>query len=153
MRLLRLGVTSKPCKKNCRSTAKNSGFFDDIQGCLVQGEAASFLRLGRIAGGTHSRLQAFNHHASLSLRHCRPKSFASLAAVLPDTEAARTHAIDLATNIAKHTLETPANAVRVIDEEGSVLFRVPIRRRPSSEYKTGAARRIVSPPATLRHDS
>ena len=60
------------------------------------------------------------------------KVFDSLAAVLPDTEAARTHAIDLATNIAKHTL-----AVRVIDEEGSVLFRVPIRRRPSSEYKTG----------------
>jgi hypothetical protein len=25
-----------------------------------------FLRLGMIAGGTHSRLQAFNHHASLS---------------------------------------------------------------------------------------
>ena len=65
------------------------------------------------------------------------KVFDSLAAVLPDTEAARTHAIDLATNIAKHTLETPANAVRVIDEEGSVLFRVPIRRRPSSEHKTG----------------
>ena len=65
------------------------------------------------------------------------KVFDSLAVVLPDTEAARTHAIDLATNIAKHTLETPANAVRVIDEEGSVLFRVPIRRRPSSEYKTG----------------
>ena len=81
------------------------------------------------------------------------KVFDSLAAVLPDTEAARTHAIDLASNIGKHTLETPANAVRVIDEEGSVLFRVPIRRRPSSEYKTGAARRIVSPPATLRHDS
>ena len=60
------------------------------------------------------------------------KVFDSLAAVLPDTEAARTHAIDLATNIGKHTLEIPANAVRVIDEEGSVLFRVPIRWRPSS---------------------
>jgi len=150
MRLLRLGATSKPYKKNCSSTAKNSGYRAATRprvGSLF------FLRLGRIAGGTHSRLQAFNHHASLSLRHCRPKSFASLAAVLPDTEAARTHAIDLASNIGKHTLETPANAVRVIDEEGSVLFRVPIRRRPSSEYKTGAARRIVSPPATLRHDS
>jgi hypothetical protein len=63
------------------------------------------------------------------------KVFDSLAAVLPDTEAARTHAIDLATNIGKHTLT--ANAVRVIGEEGSVLFRVPIRRRPPSEYKTG----------------
>ena len=64
------------------------------------------------------------------------KVFDSLGAVLPDTEAARTHAIDLATNIGENTLEPPANAVRVIDEDGSVLFRVPIRRRPSSEYKT-----------------
>jgi hypothetical protein len=51
-----------------------------------------------------------------------------LGAVLPDTEAARTHAIELATNVGKHTLEPPANAVRVIDAEGCVLFRVPIRR-------------------------
>jgi len=66
------------------------------------------------------------------------KVFDKLGAVLPDTEAALTHAITLATNIGKYQLEPPANAVRVIDEEGSVLFRVPIRRRSSSEYKTGA---------------
>lgn len=65
------------------------------------------------------------------------KVFDMLGATLPDTEAARTHAITLATNIGRHQFELPANAVRVIDEKGSVLFRVPIRRRPASEYKTG----------------
>ena len=61
----------------------------------------------------------------------------TLRAVLPDPEAARTHAFDLANNIAKHTLEPPANAVRVIDEEGSVLFRVPIRRSVKSGTTLG----------------
>ena len=51
------------------------------------------------------------------------KVFNSLAAVLPDTEAARTLAISLATNIGRYQLESPANAVRVIDEEGAILFR------------------------------
>jgi uncharacterized protein DUF6894 len=57
-----------------------------------------------------------------------PKVFDILGAVLPDADAARLHAIDLATNVGKHTLEPPVNAVRVIDDEGCVLFRVPIRR-------------------------
>ena len=61
----------------------------------------------------------------------------TLRVVLPDPEAARTHAFDLATNIGKHTLETPANAVRVIDEKGFVLFRVPIRRSVKSDSTLG----------------
>ena len=82
-----------------------------------------------IAGGTYAPLQAFKeimplYHFAIAGR----KVIDTLRAVLPDPEAARTHAIDLATNIGKHTLEPPANAVRVIDEEGSILFRVPIRR-------------------------
>jgi hypothetical protein len=35
------------------------------------------------------------------------KIFDGLHAVLPDTEAARMHAIDLATNIGRHTLDPP----------------------------------------------
>ena len=46
--------------------------------------------------------------------------FDRLRAELPDTEAG-TRAIDLAINIGKHLLDPPANAVRVIDEEGSGL--------------------------------
>jgi len=68
------------------------------------------------------------------------KVFDILGAVLPDTEAARTHALNLATNIGRYQLEFPANAVRVIDDEGAVLFRVPIRRRPSSEYFLGGGK-------------
>ncbi len=56
------------------------------------------------------------------------KVFDILGAVLPDTEAARTHAIDLATNMGRFPLESSINAVRVTDDEGAVLFRVPIRR-------------------------
>lgn len=61
----------------------------------------------------------------------------TLRVLLPDPEAARTHAFDLATNIGKHTLEPPANAVRVIDEKGFVLFRVPIRRSVKSDSTLG----------------
>ena len=63
--------------------------------------------------------------------------FDSLRAELPDTEAARTRAIDLAINIGKHLLDPPANAVRVIDEEGAVLFRVPIRRSTKRDATLG----------------
>ena len=67
------------------------------------------------------------------------KVFDNLGAVLPDTEAARTHAISLAINIGRYQLEPPANAVRVIDDEGAILFRVPIRRcaRADLEHKSG----------------
>jgi hypothetical protein len=45
----------------------------------------------------------------------------SLDAVLPDTESARTRAIELARNLGKAQSGLPANAVRVSDEEGAVF--------------------------------
>ena len=55
--------------------------------------------------------------------------FDSLRQVLPDNEAARTRAVELATNLEKAKLaDLNTKAVRVTDDEGAVLFRVPIRR-------------------------
>jgi uncharacterized protein DUF6894 len=55
--------------------------------------------------------------------------FNSLGAVLADDEAARTRAIELATNIGKNQLaDSPIKAIRVTNEQGAILFRVPIRR-------------------------
>ena len=55
--------------------------------------------------------------------------FDSLQAVLPDNEAARTRAVELATNLGKANLADLAiKTIQVINDEGAVLFRVPIRR-------------------------
>jgi hypothetical protein len=81
-----------------------------------------------ISSTSQAELTLLCRHLKKSFAIAGRKVIDTLRAVLPDPEAARTHAIDLATNIGKHTLEPPANAVRVIDEEGSILFRVPIRR-------------------------
>ena len=53
--------------------------------------------------------------------------FDSLKAVLPDNEAARTRAVELATNLGKaHLADLTIKAIRVTNDEGEVLFRVPI---------------------------
>jgi hypothetical protein len=55
--------------------------------------------------------------------------FDSLKAVLPDNEAARTRAIELATNLGKANLaDLIIKTIKVTNDEGEVLFRVPIRR-------------------------
>jgi hypothetical protein len=55
--------------------------------------------------------------------------FDSLRQVLPDNEAARTRAVELATNLGKANLaDLTTKAIRVTNDEGAVLFRVPIRR-------------------------
>jgi Domain of unknown function (DUF6894) len=55
--------------------------------------------------------------------------FDSLKAVLPDNEAARRRAIELATNLAKANLaDLTIKTIQVANDEGAVLFRVPIRR-------------------------
>jgi hypothetical protein len=57
--------------------------------------------------------------------------FDSQGAVLPDTDAARRRAIELATNLGKAKLANEpgkAATIRVTNETGAVLFRVPIRR-------------------------
>jgi hypothetical protein len=55
--------------------------------------------------------------------------FDSLGAMLPDDEAARARAIELATRIGKSRLaDGPTKAIRVTNDQGAVLFRVPIRR-------------------------
>lgn len=55
--------------------------------------------------------------------------FDSLATVLPDNEAARTRALELATNLGKaHLADLTVRVIRVTNDEGAVLFRVPIRR-------------------------
>jgi hypothetical protein len=55
--------------------------------------------------------------------------FDSLRAVLPDNEAARTRALELATNLGKaHLADLTTKAIQVTNDEGAVLFRVPIRR-------------------------
>lgn len=54
--------------------------------------------------------------------------FDSLGPVLADDEAARTRAIEMATNIGKTQLtDSQIKAIRVTDEQGAVLFRVPVR--------------------------
>lgn len=54
--------------------------------------------------------------------------FDSLGAVLADDEAARTRAVELATNIGKTQLaNSPIKSIRVTNELGAVLFRVPVR--------------------------
>jgi hypothetical protein len=78
--------------------------------------------------GTSTFRRALNYMPRFHFDVAGAKVFDSFGAVLSDTEAARTHAIELATNVGKHTLEPQANAVRVIDDKGCVLFRVPIRR-------------------------
>jgi hypothetical protein len=52
--------------------------------------------------------------------------FDSLGAVLPSDEAARDRAIELAQNFASPA-DTATKAIRVTNDEGSILFRVPIR--------------------------
>jgi hypothetical protein len=55
--------------------------------------------------------------------------FDSLRQVLPDKEAARTRAVELVTNLEKAKLaDLYTKAIRVTDDDGEVLFRVPIRR-------------------------
>jgi hypothetical protein len=55
--------------------------------------------------------------------------FDSLATVLPDNEAARTRALELATNLGKaHLADPTTRAIRVTNDEGAVLFRLPIQR-------------------------
>ena len=55
--------------------------------------------------------------------------FDTLATVLPDNEAARTRAVELATNLGKaHLADLTTRAIRVTNDEGAVLFSVPIRR-------------------------
>jgi len=55
--------------------------------------------------------------------------FDSLVSVLPDNEAARRRALDLASNLGKANLaDLTTKAIRVTNNEGEVLFRVPIRR-------------------------
>ena len=55
--------------------------------------------------------------------------FDSLNAVLPDNESARTRAIELATNLGKASLpDLTIKAIQVTNDQGAVLFRVPIRR-------------------------
>jgi hypothetical protein len=54
--------------------------------------------------------------------------FDSQGAVLPDNEAARRRAVELATNLGKTKLaDAPTKAVRVTNDKGAILFRVPIR--------------------------
>ena len=54
--------------------------------------------------------------------------FDSLRQMLPDKEAARTRAVELATNLEKAKLaDLNTKAIRVTDDDGEVLFRVPIR--------------------------
>ena len=49
--------------------------------------------------------------------------------MLPDKEAARTRAVELVTNLEKAKLaDLYTKAIRVTDDDGEVLFRVPIRR-------------------------
>ena len=55
--------------------------------------------------------------------------FDSLRQLLPDDEAARTRAVELATNLGKANLtDLTTKAIRVTNDQGAVLFRVPIRR-------------------------
>ena len=55
--------------------------------------------------------------------------FDSLTTVLPENEAARLRAVELATNLGKaHLAGLTIRVVRVTNDEGAVLFRVPIRR-------------------------
>ena len=55
--------------------------------------------------------------------------FDSLRQVLPNNEAARTRAVELATNLEKAKLaDLNTKAIRVTNDKGAVLFRVPIRR-------------------------
>ena len=55
--------------------------------------------------------------------------FDSVRQVLPDNEAARTRAVELATNLGKaHLVDLTTKAFRVTNDKGAVLFRVPIRR-------------------------
>jgi Domain of unknown function (DUF6894) len=55
--------------------------------------------------------------------------FDSLKAVLPDNETARTRAIELATNLGKANLaDLTIKTIKVTNDDGEVLFRVPIRR-------------------------
>jgi Domain of unknown function (DUF6894) len=55
--------------------------------------------------------------------------FDSAGVTLPDNEAARRRALELATNIGKTRWpHRPPKAVRVTNNEGAILFRVPIRR-------------------------
>ena len=55
--------------------------------------------------------------------------FDSLTTVLPNNEAARLRAVELATNLGKaHLADLTIRVVRVTNDEGAVLFRVPIRR-------------------------
>ena len=53
--------------------------------------------------------------------------FDSLGAVLPDDEAARGRAIELAKSFAR-LADTATKAIRVTNDEGAILFRVPIKR-------------------------
>jgi hypothetical protein len=55
--------------------------------------------------------------------------FDSLTTVLPDNEAAQMRALELATNLGKaHLADLTTRVIRVTNDEGAVLFRVPIRR-------------------------
>lgn len=55
--------------------------------------------------------------------------FDSLTTVLPDNEAARLRAVELATNLGKaHLADLTTRAIRVTNDEGAVLFRVPVQR-------------------------
>ena len=55
--------------------------------------------------------------------------FDSLKSVLPDNKAARACVIELATNLGKANLaDLTIKTIQVTNDEGAVLFRVPIRR-------------------------
>jgi hypothetical protein len=55
--------------------------------------------------------------------------FDSLGATLPDDEAARERAGEIAVSFAKtKSVDSPTKAVRVTNDAGAILFRVPIRR-------------------------
>jgi len=59
--------------------------------------------------------------------------FDSLESVLADNEAARSRAVELASNLGKANLaDLTTKAIRVTNDEGAVLFRVPIRRSTGS---------------------
>jgi Domain of unknown function (DUF6894) len=55
--------------------------------------------------------------------------FDSMGLMLPNDEAARRRALEMATNLEKTRFpHAPFKAIRVTNNEGTILFRVPIRR-------------------------
>ena len=57
--------------------------------------------------------------------------FDSLGAFLPNDAAAQRHAIELATGFANKS-NAGIKAVRVTNNEGDILFRIPIRHSPKA---------------------